>query len=63
MCLLTFTIYCLSEHPHILTTLREEIMSKIGPTRRPTFDDVKDLKYLRAVLNGLSFVVIFVRVS
>lgn len=34
--------------------LRQEILDKVGLTRCPTFDDIRDLKYLRAVLNGQS---------
>ena len=52
MATLTFATYCLSQHPHVLVTLRDEILTKVGPTRSPTFDDVKDCKYLRAVING-----------
>ena len=32
--------------------LRREVLAHIGPTRRPTSDDIRDMKYLRAVLNG-----------
>ncbi|KAE9399487.1 cytochrome P450 [Gymnopus androsaceus JB14] len=49
--LLTFTVYMLSQHPQILSRLREEILTAIGPSRRPTYDDLRDMKYLRAVLN------------
>ncbi|KIK53185.1 hypothetical protein GYMLUDRAFT_49511 [Collybiopsis luxurians FD-317 M1] len=49
--LMTFTVYMLSQHPHILRKLREEILTVIGPHRRPTYDDLRDMKYLRAVLN------------
>jgi cytochrome P450 len=38
-------------HPEFLTRLREEIISKVGLSRRPTYDDIKEMKYLRAVLN------------
>ncbi|TFK35048.1 cytochrome P450 monooxygenase pc-2 [Crucibulum laeve] len=48
---LTFTIYMLAEHPEILRRLREEILKTIGPTRRPTYEDFRDMKYLRAVIN------------
>lgn len=41
----------LSEHPEVLKRLRKEILDKIGSTRRPTFEDMKDMKYLRAVIN------------
>ncbi|KAF7353448.1 Cytochrome P450 [Mycena sanguinolenta] len=50
--LLTFTIYMLAEHPEVLTKLREEIFRFVGPTTRPTYDNFRDMKYLRAVLNG-----------
>jgi hypothetical protein len=45
--LLTFTIYMLTEHPEILAKLREEILRIVGPTQRPTFDNFRDMKYLR----------------
>ncbi|KAG1738016.1 cytochrome P450 [Suillus lakei] len=48
---LTSAIYLLAMHPEFLTRLREEIISKVGLTRRPTYDDIKEMKYLRAVLN------------
>ncbi|RXW22105.1 hypothetical protein EST38_g3734 [Candolleomyces aberdarensis] len=48
---LTFVIYLLSQHPDVLQRLRAEILEKVGPNRRPNFEDLKDLKYLRAVLN------------
>ncbi|KAI0374100.1 cytochrome P450 [Pilatotrama ljubarskyi] len=50
-CTLTFAIYRLAEQPEILQRLREEILSVVGPTRRPTYDDVRNMKYLRAVIN------------
>lgn len=52
--LLTHSIYMLAEHPEVLKKLRAEILEKIGPTRRPTFDDFRDMKYLRAFINGSS---------
>ncbi|EGN93507.1 hypothetical protein SERLA73DRAFT_163545 [Serpula lacrymans var. lacrymans S7.3] len=48
---LTSAIYLLALHPPALARLREEILAKIGPSRRPTYDDIRDMKYLRAVLN------------
>ncbi|KAG1750532.1 cytochrome P450 [Suillus paluster] len=48
---LTSAIYLLAMHPEFLMRLREEIVSKFGLTRRPTYDDIKEMKYLRAVLN------------
>ncbi|KAF8206094.1 cytochrome P450 [Mycena galopus ATCC 62051] len=49
--LLTFTIYMLAEHTNVLTKLRAEILRIVGPVARPTYDNFRDMKYLRAVLN------------
>ncbi|KAJ7607751.1 cytochrome P450 [Roridomyces roridus] len=49
--LLTFAIYLLAEHPAILSKLRGEILRVVGPTRRPSFDDFREMKFMRAVLN------------
>ncbi|KAI5888709.1 cytochrome P450 [Schizophyllum commune H4-8] len=48
---LSFGIYKLAEYPEIAEKLRAEILEKVGPTRSPTYDDIKDMKYLRAFLN------------
>ncbi|THH16238.1 hypothetical protein EW146_g4358 [Bondarzewia mesenterica] len=48
---LTFTVYMLSQHPNVLQRLREEISVKIGDARRPTQEDLRDMRYLRAVIN------------
>ncbi|TDL19800.1 cytochrome P450 [Rickenella mellea] len=48
---LTFAIYALAMYPHILKKLRAEVMAKVGPTRRLTYDDIRDMKYLRAFIN------------
>ncbi|KAK7000219.1 cytochrome P450 [Favolaschia claudopus] len=58
--LLTFTVYMLAEHPKVLSKLRDEIFREIGPTARPTYDNFRDMKYLRAVLNGV-FSIFFAR--
>ncbi|KAF7334357.1 hypothetical protein MSAN_02375000 [Mycena sanguinolenta] len=52
--LLTFAIYMLTDHPRVLAKLRAEILNTVGPLRAPTPDDFRDMKYLRAVLNGAS---------
>ncbi|KAF8439739.1 cytochrome P450 [Boletus edulis BED1] len=44
-------IYLLATHPDVLRRLREEILKKVGPTRRPSYDDIRGMKFLRAVLN------------
>ncbi|KAI0772047.1 cytochrome P450 monooxygenase pc-3 [Trametes elegans] len=48
---LTFGVYLLSQHPHVLKRLRAEILEHVGPTRRPTYEDIRNMKYLRAFLN------------
>ncbi|KAI5888692.1 cytochrome P450 [Schizophyllum commune H4-8] len=48
---LAYGVYKLAEHPDITERLRAEILDKVGPTRRPTYEDIRDMKYLRAFLN------------
>ncbi|KAF8125693.1 cytochrome P450 [Mycena galopus ATCC 62051] len=50
-CLLTFVVYMLTQHPEVLAKLRAEILSTMGPSRAPTPDDFREMKYMRAVLN------------
>jgi cytochrome P450 len=49
--LLTYAFYMLAEHPAISNRLRQEILGKVGPTNRPTYDNIRDMKYLRAFIN------------
>lgn len=49
---ITFCVYMLAENPHVLKKLRQEIHEKVG-NRRPTYDDMREMKYLRAVINGI----------
>lgn len=48
---LTIVVYFLSQYPKVMERLRQEVLDHVGSTRRPTFDDIRDMKYLRAVLN------------
>ncbi|KAF8631756.1 hypothetical protein AX15_002212 [Amanita polypyramis BW_CC] len=48
---LTFTVYMLAMHPHVTARLRQEILEKVGPTGMPYRDDIKEMRYLRAVIN------------
>lgn len=41
-------------YPAVATRLRDEILSHVGPTRRPDYADIREMKFLRAVLNGKS---------
>ncbi|THU76341.1 cytochrome P450 [Dendrothele bispora CBS 962.96] len=49
--LLTFCVYVLTQRPDICARLKFEISEKIGFTRRPAYEDTRDMKYLRAFLN------------
>lgn len=50
--MLTIAVYFLSQYPEVLRRLREEILEEVGPSRRPDYDDIREMKYLRAVING-----------
>ena len=49
---LTFVVFLLSLHPEVLQRLRGEVLEVVGPTKRPGYEHVREMKYLRAVLNG-----------
>ncbi|KAH9930605.1 cytochrome P450 monooxygenase pc-2 [Fomitopsis serialis] len=48
---LTFTVYLLAMHPDVLKRLRAEVLEKVGPKQRPTYGNIKEMRYLRAVIN------------
>lgn len=48
---LSWTFYELAQHPEIVQKLRREIIDSVGPTRPPTYDDLKSMKYLQHVMN------------
>jgi len=48
---LSWTMYELSNYPATYAKLREEVLSVVGPDREPTYEDLKNLKYLTHVLN------------
>ncbi|EIW81963.1 cytochrome P450 monooxygenase pc-3 [Coniophora puteana RWD-64-598 SS2] len=50
-CTLTMAVYMLSQHPDVLARLREETLDQVGPTNRPTYDDLREMKYMRAFVN------------
>ena len=43
----------LSEHPDIEKHLRQEIFNVVGQRERPTYDQMREMKYMRAFLNGM----------
>jgi len=49
--LLSFACYLLAMHPDVMKRLRQEVLAQYGPTGLPTYDDLKNIKYLRAVLD------------
>ncbi|KAJ6577650.1 cytochrome P450 [Mycena capillaripes] len=48
---LTVVIYFFTMYPDVCARAREEVLAHVGPSRSPTYDDIKDMKYLRAVIN------------
>jgi cytochrome P450 len=54
---MTFMTYLLSQHPDVLARVRAEVLENVGPFAAPTYDNIRNMKYLRAVINGkLSFI-------
>lgn len=45
-------LYMLSQKPQVLRKLRQEILDRVGLSVRPTHEDMRDMKYLRATING-----------
>lgn len=52
-CLQLQLTYFLTQHPEALRRLRQEILDVVGPTNRPTYGDIRGMKYLRAFINGI----------
>ncbi|KAI0663218.1 cytochrome P450 monooxygenase pc-2 [Cubamyces menziesii] len=48
---LTFIVYMMCLNPCVFERLRREVLETFNPTEMPTFDGVKKMKYLRAVIN------------
>ena len=44
----------LAEHPKVYERLRQEVLDTLGPNGKVGPDELRDMKYLRAVLNGMS---------
>ncbi|KAJ7435029.1 cytochrome P450 monooxygenase pc-1 [Mycena galericulata] len=51
MTVLTFVVYFLSVDPGVCARLRTEILAQVGSTRVPTYEDIREMRYLRAVIN------------
>lgn len=50
-CTLTWVIYHLSMDPKVTAKLRQEIVETVGLERTPTYEDLKNMKYLQHILN------------
>jgi len=50
--LTTFTVTMLADNPHVFTRLRDEVLNTLGSHGKVTADNLRTMKYLRAVLNG-----------
>lgn len=48
---LSWAMYELSNYPHMWAKLRKEILNKLGPQAAPTYEVLKNLTYLKKVLN------------
>lgn len=48
---LSWTLHELSKKPEVVQKLREEILRSVGPDNNPTYSDLKNMKYLSAILN------------
>jgi len=46
-------MYMLTQHPEVEARLRQEMLEKVGPNETPTYENMRDMKYMRAFLNGL----------
>lgn len=50
---LTSAVYVLARQPETLKRLRAEVLDTVGKDANPTYDDVREMKYLRAFLNEI----------
>ncbi|KAF5370503.1 hypothetical protein D9615_010334 [Tricholomella constricta] len=50
-CVLTYITYFMAVYPHVAERLRAEILEHCKPRAPPTYETIKDLKYMRAVIN------------
>ena len=48
---LSWTFHELSKHPEVVARLRQEILDRLGPDQPPTYDDLKNMRFLQHVMN------------
>ena len=42
----------LADHPDVFARLRNEVLETLGPNGKVSPENLREMKYLRAVLNG-----------
>ncbi|KAF8424915.1 cytochrome P450 [Tirmania nivea] len=50
-CTLSWALYELSQKPEAVQQLRQEILETLGPKEPPTYENLKNMKYLQHVMN------------
>ncbi|KAH7105983.1 cytochrome P450 monooxygenase CYP63 [Auriculariales sp. MPI-PUGE-AT-0066] len=50
-CLLTFATYLLATNPDVFTKLRQHVLANCGTDHPPTLENIRQMKYLRAVID------------
>lgn len=48
---MSWGLYELARHPECIKRLRKEILDRVGPVNPPTYQDLKDMKYLQHVMS------------
>ncbi|GAB1524776.1 hypothetical protein RhiTH_007931 [Rhizoctonia solani] len=49
--LLTFSVYLLAMHPEVMERARAEVLDTVGESAAPTYDQIKQMRYQRAIIN------------
>ena len=44
-------LYELATHPDDIQKLRREILATVGPVEAPTYEDLKNMRFLQCVIN------------
>jgi cytochrome P450 len=51
----------LADHPDVFARLRNEVLETLGPNGKVSPQNLREMKYLRAVLNGESVLIAEIR--
>ncbi|CEL62811.1 Cytochrome P450 52E2 OS=Candida apicola GN=CYP52E2 PE=3 SV=1 [Rhizoctonia solani AG-1 IB] len=49
--LLTFSVYLLAMHPEVMERARAEVLDTVGESAAPNYDQIKQMRYQRAIIN------------